>query len=626
MILSKLKSFLKEQKLDFFLQTNSDEFFSEYLQPSEKRIEFATNFSGSNATVIFSQNKHYFFTDGRYILQAKQQLNLDEFEVLDMAEISVIAWINKNVKAPQTLALDAKNVTIDFVNFLKCDKKILLENPINKFWDDCPKPSASKVFELSEKIVGQNSLEKRKLISQNLNGEALFITRADEVCWLLNIRASDIEFNPFCLAYAILYPNSSIDLFIEKSRVENLNLQKVNVINPQNFSQQIADVKTKVEKIICDFSSTNYWVYQHFLENEFAVLNAKNPIEILKAQKNSTEILGMKKGHEIDGVAVTKFLFWLEKSLEEGAQINEILVAEKILEFRKKNKDFFYPSFATIAGFASNGAVIHYHATPKTNRSFSRGGPRHEDGVTIGGGDIAKNSIAIENELRSQVNTPQIVTPHLLRGPLTDSLLLVDSGGQYCGQDFCATTDITRTLAIGAPSPEMINDFTRVLKGHIALARAKFPRGTSGAQLDILARNFLWLDKKDYAHGTGHGVGAFLGVHEGPCAISKRSHQPLQENMILSNEPGFYREGEYGIRIENLLLVEKIDEKFLGFKTITLAPLDHRLIDFKMLTYPEKKWLKEYHQEIFDKISPSLESAEKLWLAKICEVFNNLIG
>lgn len=580
MILSKLKSFLKEQKLDFFLQTNSDEFFSEYLQPSEKRIEFATNFSGSNATVIFSQNKHYFFTDGRYILQAKQQLNLDEFEVLDMAEISVITWINKNVKRSQTLALDPKNTTIDFVNLLKCDKKILHENPINKFWDNCPKPSASKVFELSKKITGQNSLEKRQLIAQNLNGEALLITRADELCWLLNIRASDIEFNPFCLAYAILYQDSSVDLFIEKSRLENLNLQKVNIINPQNLLQQIADIKTKVKKIICDFSSTNYWIYQHFFANEFVVLNAKNPIEIFKAQKNSIEISGMKKGHEIDGIAVTKFLFWLDKSLEEGVEIDEILVAKKILEFRQKNKDFFYPSFATIAGFASNGAVIHYHATPETNKKIQG-----------------------------------------------NSLLLVDSGGQYCGIDFCATTDITRTIAIGTPSPEMINDFTRVLKGHIALARAKFPRRTtSGAQLDILARNFLWLDRKDYAHGTGHGVGAFLGVHEGPCAVSKRSHTPLQENMILSNEPGFYREGEYGIRIENLILVEKENEDFLRFKTITLAPLDHRLIDFKMLTYPEKKWLQEYHQEIFDKLSPSLKEAEKLWLGKICEIFNNLIG
>lgn len=574
MLLSKLKSFLKEQKLDFFLQPNCDEFFSEYLQPREKRIEFATNFSGSNAIVIFSQNKNYFFTDGRYILQAKQQLDLEEFEVLDMSEISVIAWINNNVGSSQTLALDAKHVSIDFVNLLKCSKKILLENPITNLWIECAQVNASKVFELSEKITGQNSLEKRKLISQNLKDEALFITRADEVCWLLNIRASDIEFNPFCLAYAILHKDASVDLFIDSARVAELNLQNVNIINPGNLAAHILDLRKKTHKILCDFSSTNYWVYQHFLENDFVVSHSKNPIEILKAQKNSTEISGMKKGHEIDGVAVVKFLFWLEKSLERGEELNEILVAEKILELRQKNKDFFYPSFATIAGFASNGAVIHYHASEKTSKKISG-----------------------------------------------NSLLLVDSGGQYCGQDFCATTDITRTLAIGAPSPEMINDFTRVLKGHIALARAKFPRGTSGAQLDILARNFLWLDRKDYAHGTGHGVGAFLGVHEGPCAISKRSHQPLQENMILSNEPGFYKEGEYGIRIENLILVEKENESFLRFKTITLAPFEHRLIDFKMLTYPEKKWLQDYHEEIFSKLSPNLENEEKIWLKNICEKY-----
>jgi Xaa-Pro aminopeptidase len=572
--LSQLKTFLKEQKIDFFLLPNSDEFFSEYLPESEKRIEFLTGFTGSNATVIFGQNKSYFFTDGRYTLQAKNQLDAAEFEIINMAEKSVISWINSTIKKAEKLALDPKLVSVNFVENIAVEKIFLSENPLNKIWKNRPQNSSSNIFVLSENLCGLDSISKRKIITKNLEADALVITRPENLCWLLNIRASDIEFNPLCLAYAILFKSGKVELFLDEKRCEKLELSDVNIVQSDCFDLRISALKKEVKKIQFDFSSTNYWLYSEFKKNNFELISKSDPIEILKAQKNAVEISGMKKSHEADGIALTKFLFWLEKSLKSGVEIDEIKAAEKLLELRGQNKNFLYPSFATISSFASNGAIIHYHATEKTNK--------------------------------------------IIKG---DSLFLLDSGGQYFGAEFCGTTDVTRTIAIGNPTPEMIENFTRVLKGNIALSRAKFPRGTSGAQLDSLARNFLWLAGKDYEHGTGHGVGAFLAVHEGPCGISKRSHQPLLEGMILSNEPGFYKAGEYGIRVENLMLVEEFDEKFLRFKTLTLAPIDPALIDFKMMTYPEKKWLKEYHETVFEAVKSSLNEEETVWLKNLIERF-----
>jgi len=573
--LSQLKTFLKEQKIDFFLLPNSDEFFSEYLPESDKRIEFLTGFTGSNATVIFGQNKSYFFTDGRYTLQAKNQLDAAEFEIINMAEKSVISWINSTIKKSEKLALDPKLVSVNFVENIAVEKIFLSENPLNKIWENRPQNSSSNIFVLSENLCGLDSISKRKIITKNLEADALTITRPENLCWLLNIRASDIEFNPLCLAYAILFKSGKVELFLDEKRCGKLELSDVNIVQSDCLDLRISALKKEVKKIQFDFSSTNYWLYSEFKKNNFELISKSDPIEILKAQKNAVEISGMKKSHEADGIALTKFLFWLEKSLKNGVEIDEIKAAEKLLELRGQNKNFLYPSFATISSFASNGAIIHYHATEKTNK--------------------------------------------IIKG---DSLFLLDSGGQYFGAEFCGTTDVTRTIAIGNPTAEMIENFTRVLKGNIALSRAKFPRGTSGAQLDSLARNFLWLAGKDYEHGTGHGVGAFLAVHEGPCGISKRAHQPLLEGMILSNEPGFYKAGEYGIRIENLMLVEEFDEKFLRFKTLTLAPIDPALIDFKMMTYPEKKWLKEYHETVFEAVKSSLNEEEMVWLRNLIERFS----
>lgn len=568
-MLAKLKSFLKEQKIDFFLQPNSDEFFSEYLPESEKRIQYLTGFSGSNATVIFGVERSYFFTDGRYILQAKAELNLQEFEIFNIADKTPLAWLQENL-GEKILALDPKLININFVEALAQEPLFLERNPIDVIWQNRPLPKNSPVFSCDKKLSGLDSQSKRRHILQGLDADAVIITKPENICWLLNIRAADVEFTPLLLAYAILFKNGAVDLFVDPARIANAaheDLALVNFVAVKDFSARISSLK----KIQIDPQSTNQWLYDLISKNNPEIIFKSDAIELAKSCKNSAEISGAIKAHEIDGLAVTKFLFWLQKN----GEIDEIKAAEKLLQFRQESADFLYPSFASISGFASNGAVIHYHATAKTNKKISG-----------------------------------------------NSLYLIDSGGQYFGGDFFGTTDITRTIAIGKATVEMRQNFTRVLQGHIALACAKFPRGTSGAQLDALARNYLWQAGLDYDHGTGHGVGSFLSVHEGPCGISKRAHQQLLPGMILSNEPGFYREGEYGIRIENLMLVEKYNEKFLQFRTLTLAPIDPDLVDFVMLTKSEIEWLQDYHQRILAVLQDVLKDDEKLWLKELIKKFS----
>jgi len=575
-MLKALKKILQNQKIDFFLLPNSDEFFSEYLPESEKRISYLTGFAGSNASIIIGQEKSYFFTDGRYILQSKSEIDLVEFTIFNIAEKSALSWLEENLSNGKKLALDAKLTSLNFANACKkiaqknsAEIIFLEENPLDKIWQNRAEKNNSKVFFLDEKLVGKSSKSKRDEVLENFSADATIITKPENLCWLLNIRAADIEFTPLLLAYGILFKDGKVDLFVDEERLKGLNLPEVNLIPPQDFTARISELKKSAHKIQIDPNTTNYWLHEVLQKNNFEIILKADVIEILKSCKNETEIKGAIEAHKLDGAAVTKFLFWLKNNKE----IDEISAAEKLLEFRKQSADFLYPSFASISGFASNGAVIHYHATEKTNKKFTG-----------------------------------------------NALYLIDSGGQYFGK-ICGTTDITRTIAIGNPTTEMIEDFTRVLKGHIALARAKFPIGTSGAQLDALARFHLWQAKKDFDHGTGHGVGSFLSVHEGPCGISKRNHQALLPGMILSNEPGFYADGEYGIRIENLMLLEKLDEKFLHFKTLTLAPLDASLIDFKMLTYPEKKWLKEYHEKIAKEVGDLLGKDEKDWLQNLVRTY-----
>lgn len=560
-ILADLKKDLTEHKIDFFILPNSDEFFSEYLPDGEKRVKYVTGFTGSNACVIIGQDKSYFFTDGRYTLQAKKELDLAEFDIINMGQQSVLSWLESEVGSQKRVGLDPKLSHVGFVQAcqkaLDDDSELVLldENPIDQIWSDRPEAPATPAFFCGEKLVGLDSMAKRQLVLEQVKAEALLITKPENLCWLLNIRAADVEATPLLLAYGILFKDGHIDLFMDENRVadfDNVNLKNVNFVASQGFLGGFAARLMHLKEVQIDPLATNYWLYQLLQKTVFDV----DPIDLMKACKNDAEIMSAIKSHEVDGVAVTKFLAWLDAILKKGEAMDELKASNQLLAFRQEHADFLYPSFGSISSFAGNGAIIHYQASEKTNKKFEG-----------------------------------------------NSLYLIDSGGQYFGEDFCGTTDVTRTIAVGEPTKEMMTDFTLVLKGHIALANARFRAGTTGAELDILARSFLNEAGKDYEHGTGHGVGSFLSVHEGPCGISRRSMQALMPGMILSNEPGFYKtneagEGEYGIRIESLMLVEECEDDFLQFKTLTLVPIDERLIDFSMLNQTEKEWLTTYHARV----------------------------
>jgi Xaa-Pro aminopeptidase len=575
-MLFEIKNFLKKNKIDFLLLPNSDEFFSEYLPESKRFIKAITSFTGSNATVIFGLKKSFFFTDSRYILQAKNQLDKDEYEILDIAKNPVIYWLKSNL-INKKIALFSKLTSVNFVskieNFVANNIEFFDEIFIEQISIKQEFSKQLPIFYCHEKISGKSDFEKRKIIAKEILGDALLITKSDELCWLLNIRSSDVKYSPLLLSYGILYKDGRVDLFVDEKRLNGLTLENVNCIAEENLDLRLSFLRKKINNIDVDFNNLNYFLLKQLQKNNFIINDKNNAIELLKAQKNSQEIYGAKIAHNLDGLALTKFILWFKNAIK-NQEITEISAQEKLHEFRKENKNFIYESFATISAFASNSAIVHYNAD--------------------------------ENSCKKIIG---------------NSLYLLDSGGQYLGEDFFGTTDVTRTFLVGQASADMIEKYTLVLKGHIALARVKFPRGLSGSNLDVLARFHLWQVGEDYGHGTGHGVGAFANVHEGPCAISLRNHAQLLPNMILSNEPGYYKEGHFGIRLENLQRVIELDEKFLTFETLTLAPFEADLIDFKMLTYPEKKWLKNYHQKILDEFSSQLTNQEKLDLSRLCEVF-----
>ena len=572
-MINTIKTILKKEKIDFFLLPNNDEFFSEYLPKDQKKIELISGFTGSNATIIITNNKSYFFTDGRYILQAKQQLDNSEFVILDLNKISVLEWLKINVKA-KSLAIDPKLTSIKFV--LECQKFVknivFISEEINNLLYQKPNKK-SAIFYCNQKQNIASDI-KREQISKNLEVDALFITKPENLCWLVNIRSCDIEYTPIFLAYAILHQNNKITIFADRKRFKDCELENFEIIPFEKMQDYLKNFFSNTPTIQIDDRTTNYWLYKILQNTKTKIIFKNCPIELAKSIKNPFEIKSAYQAHEIDGLAVTKFLYWLKNSYNNSKQIDEISAQEKLFQLRKQSPKFISNSFATISAYAENSAIIHYNSSKQTNKKI-----------------------------------------------VGNSLYLIDSGGQYFGSDMMATTDVTRTLAIGSPTLEMIENYTRVLKGHIAIARLKFPRNICGANIDSIARFHLWNDGKDYAHGTGHGVGSFLSVHEGPCAISKRSYQQLLPNMILSNEPGFYKDQEYGIRLENLVVIKEYNDDFLNFETLTLVPFEPELIDYKMLTYPEKKWLKEYHQGIYLKLKDKLLESEKNWLNNICQRF-----
>lgn len=536
-----LRQEIKNSNLDGFLIFSTDEFQNEYVPEYYNRLKYVTNFSGSHGIALITLSNLHFFTDGRYILQARKEL-LSDFIIQDIQQFY-------QLRLPDKIGYDPKLISISNFNKLKTLNLISCENLIDKIWHNKPKTPKSKIFNYPLKYAGETSNSKLAKILNYITFkkiDALIITDPSNICWLLNIRANDVEYNPLLLSYAIIYKEGKLEIFSNHPKHKKL------------IEFPAALKLLHHQKIQLDPDSTSIYIKDHFNN---AILE-EDPCIKAKACKNIIEQKQSIKIHLLDGIALTKALFWIKKNYKKH-NITELSIVDKLLQLRSQNKNFLYPSFATIAGFKDNAAIIHYKPTLETNKIISDNG-----------------------------------------------LLLLDSGGQYLG----GTTDITRTILIGKATLEQKRNFTLVLKGHIALAKAIFPKGISGSNLDILARQFLWSEHKDYAHGTGHGVGNCLSVHEGPQRINRINDCILEAGMLISNEPGYYKNNEYGIRLENILLVKEQKDGYLYFETLSLAPIDNKLIIIGMLTQEEKIWLNKYHEKIYNKLSLYLTTEEKKWL------------
>jgi Xaa-Pro aminopeptidase len=566
-----LRNSLQQHGLDGYIVPMNDEFNCEYVPAQSRRLEYLSGFTGSAGTLLILSDKTVFFTDGRYELQATQQLGKN-YEVYISPKTTIDSFFENKI-ANKKIGYDEK--LISRKQLLKL-QSIALKNNIELVatktnlvddnWLDKPTAEIKPAFIYSEKYSGKSWQKKLKNINENITADNCFLTLPESVCWLLNIRGYDLPHTPFLLAFALINKTDSVTIFTDIRKISN-DLKahfsdKVIFKDLSEVEPTLLQLSGSTIQLDTNFSS-NYF-YRICTSNNINVIEATDPCLKPKACKNEVELENIRQAHIADAVALCKFFNWFENNFGK-TEITEISLSDELEKFRRKNADFFSLSFDTIAGFASNGAIIHYHANEATNKKIEG-----------------------------------------------NSLLLLDSGAQYIQ----GTTDITRTIAIGTPTAEQIHDFTLVLKGHIALSQAKFPPNTTGAQLDALARKPLWNENKDYAHGTGHGVGHFLNVHEGPQGISRLNHAPLEVGMVISNEPGFYKNGEYGIRIENLIAVKKGSGNFLEFETLTQVPIDTKLIDTEMLSIDEKNWLNEYHRNIFKKISPLLDTDEKEWLSK----------
>ena len=557
-----LRQSMPKHGIDGYIIPSTDEFCNEYVPKHLKRLKMITGFTGSNGVAIIMKDEAVFYTDGRYLTQARLQLS-QEFKILDMYEKSSCEWFADN--KGQTIGYDPMLHSEHNIRYYQrlaskfgFTLKAIDENLIDKLTDLSTIEGNNQAFMFDVKYAGLSSQDKIGQICRDITGDYLFLNNLDAICWLLNIRGTDIDYTPYVLSYLLLAKkDKQVTLFTNPDNKLGNNI----AIKPFNELQSCVQELVKQRCTIqLDPKISPVWFCDNIPDEQ--LVRANDPCALPKACKNEVEIAGIREAHIQDGIALCKFLYWLENTDESK---DELQAAEKLLQFRKERNLFQYPSFTSISAYAGNGAIIHYAPTPETNLSLG-----------------------------------------------TDSLYLIDSGGQY----FNGTTDVTRTICLSAsPKQEYKKHFTLVLKAHIALARAKFKIGTTGGMLDIIARGPLWDQGLDYQHGTGHGVGHFSSVHEGPARISKSSDIPLQPNMVLSNEPGYYKEGEYGIRIENLVVVVESKYKgFLEFEALTLAPIDPKLIELSMLTCEEIEWLDSYNTKVLNEISPHLNSDEKVWL------------
>ncbi|MFC6196762.1 aminopeptidase P family protein [Ponticaulis profundi] len=585
--LPKLREAMTQAGLDGFYVPHEDEFQNEYQPEANQRLAWATGFTGSAGAAFVLTDKAYIFVDGRYAIQIQDQAAKELLTIETFEPPGPWAFIEGLDLSGQTIGYDPKLMTPTAADGLKAalkdagaTPKAVSKNPIDKAWKGRPRQPMAKAYPLDTAFTGQVSAEKREQIAAHLKKKGLdaaVITAPHSVAWLFNIRGGDVKCSPLPMSRAILHSSGEADLFIAPKKVDDelrAHLgNQVAVHDIADLSKGLANLKGK--KVQADPATASEWFFTTLKRNKADVVPAMDVCALPKALKNETELKGAQAAHDRDGVAIARFLHWIETKAKPGktTEIDAVRTLEKIREESGELKDI---SFETISGFGANGAMAHYRVNKESSATFEEG-----------------------------------------------HLFLVDSGGQY----FDGTTDITRTVAIGEPTAEMKRHYTLVLKGHIAMTVVRFPEGTTGTHLDVLARHALWQAGMDYGHGTGHGVGSFLGVHEGPQRIAKGWNSvPLAAGMIVSNEPGYYIAGKYGIRIENLQYVvgpetiEGGDTPMFGFEVLTVAPLARNLIDLSLLTDEERAWVDDYHARVKDTIGPRLGDWPEVqsWLSDAC--------
>lgn len=580
--ISALREAMKHYNMGAYIIPSSDPHLSEYPADCWKSRQWISGFTGSAGTIVITADKAGLWTDSRYFLQAAKELEGSGIELYKMGlpeTPGLPAFILRNLQENETVGLDGQTYSVadaEELNLVLKKKKITLDvsrDLIHEIWIDRPAIPGGMLFELPVEYSGKSTSDKLEAINTKLHeagADGLVLCALDEIAWTFNIRGNDVEYNPVVVSYAFISEEETV-LFILPGKIthemsKNLQAEGVTLADYSRITSYLAKLKDKT-RLYIDPKKTNFALY-NALPFSCEVIEGVSPVAMLKSIKNEKEIEGFSNAMVRDGVALTRFFIWMEKSLSAGKTLTEISISEKLAEFRNKQALYVSESFETIAGYKGHGAIVHYGATPESNATLAQEG-----------------------------------------------LLLIDSGAQY----FDGTTDITRTIALGEPTEAMMKDFTRVLKGHISLAKCKFPQGTRGSQLDILARKALWDNGINYMHGTGHGIGHFLNVHEGPQSIRMEENPvALQPGMVISNEPGVYRTDEYGIRIENLILVREDSEtefgKFYSFETLTLCPIDRKLIITSQLSARERAWLNKYHQRVYEKLSPFLFEEEKEWL------------
>ncbi|MGE3689980.1 MAG: aminopeptidase P family protein [Novosphingobium sp.] len=589
--LAALREQMKTQGLDGFVVPISDEHMSEYVGAYAQRLEWLTGFNGSAGTAVVLAEEAAIFVDGRYTLQVRDQVDGQFFAYESVPDTSVAKWLGQHAPEGARIGYDAwlhsrpwaKAVGKELAG-RKAELVAVEVNPIDAIWQDRPQASLAPALVHEQRFAGQSSEAKRAAVSEWLAEkqlDAVAITALDSIAWLLNIRGTDVERTPVTLSFVLAHADGTADLFIDDAKVTpELRAHLGNAVRIAPREAFVPALQAlKGSKVAADPERAVQAIFAVLEAAGADVVELGDPTVLPKARKNAAEQAGHRAAQARDGAAMARFLHWLSLEASKGT-IDELAAAEKLHQCRRECGDLRDLSFDTISGSGPNGAIVHYRVSEDTNRLLEPG-----------------------------------------------SVYLVDSGGQYPD----GTTDITRTVWIGphAPPAEVKDRFTRVLKGNIALSRAVFPKGTLGSQLDVLARQHLWQAGLDYQHGTGHGVGSYLSVHEGPQRIAKPrggqtgSEQDLLPGMILSNEPGYYKAGEYGIRIEHLLLVEERaiaggEGDWFGFEVLTLAPIERRLVDCSLLTRDELAWWNAYHSRVLEVVAPQLEGEVKTWLEAQC--------